>query len=230
MEPKKNVKYDIHRRRALLLNIGLAVSLIITICAFEWTISTKPEKIVLQRYDEADLTIADYPRPTIIRKQEIPKPKPVKLKPIPGFNPKETEDSSIEEPADPEIDIDSSEPLGDFTFDDMPEEITPSDTFIVVEHMPEPLGGWQAFFHTLSKNIKYPKQAERTRTSGKVFVQFTVNHHGEPSQFRVLKGVGQGCDEEAMRVLAMTKWKPGKQRGRAVHVKMVQPISFSLKE
>lgn len=231
MEPKKNATHDIHRHRALLLNAGLIVSLAIVICAFEWSVSPESEPLVLKPYPGEDMTIVDYPRPTNHEKKELPKPKPVaNVKPLQAVIIKEMTASDYAESPNPEIDIESLEPTTTYGLEDIPEEVTPADTFIVVENMPEPVGGWSAFSSTLSKNLKYPKRAQQTGTTGKVFVQFTVNSKGEVVQFSVLKGIGQGCDEEAMRVLALTKWKPGKQRGRAVNVKMVQPVNFALKQ
>ena len=113
---------------------------------------------------------------------------------------------------------------------EIPEETIKPDTFRVVEKMPEPVGGWSAFYNTLSKNIKYPRLAARERVGGKVFVEFTVNNKGELSHFKIIKGIGYGCDEEAKRVIALTKWNPGKQRGQPVNVKMVQPITFALEQ
>lgn len=231
MEPKKNAKHDVNRHRALLLNAGLIVSLVIVICAFEWSVSTEPEKVVLNAYQGEDMTVVDYPRPTNHEKKELPKPKPVAtVKPLQAVIIKEVSTNDYAESPNPEIDVESLEPSPFVGLEDIPEEVTPVDTFLVVENMPEPIGGWSAFTNTLSKNLKYPKRAQQTGTTGKVFVQFTVNSHGEVVLFSVLKGIGQGCDEEAMRVLALTKWKPGKQRGRAVNVKMVQPVNFTLKQ
>ena len=64
---------------------------------------------------------------------------------------------------------------------------------------------------------------------GKVFVEFVVNRQGELSNVKVIKGIGAGCDEEALRVLALTHWEAGRQRGRPVNVRMVMPISFKIK-
>ena len=118
--------------------------------------------------------------------------------------------------------------LIDFQGVELPAEIAAPDTFRVVEKMPEPVGGWASFYKTLTKNFKYPKQAQRVRANGKVFVEFTVNDKGELSHFKIIKGIGYGCDEEAKRVIALTKWTAGKQRGRPVNVKMVQPIVFDM--
>jgi protein TonB len=64
---------------------------------------------------------------------------------------------------------------------------------------------------------------------GKVFVQFVIDKDGSPSDITVLKGIGSGCDEEAVRVIKnMPKWTPGKQRGRPVKVRMSLPIVFKL--
>jgi protein TonB len=64
---------------------------------------------------------------------------------------------------------------------------------------------------------------------GKVFVQFVVDKDGTLTDIKAVKGIGAGCDEEAVRVLkAAPKWKPGKQRGRPVKVRMILPITFKL--
>jgi protein TonB len=76
--------------------------------------------------------------------------------------------------------------------------------------------------------MKYPTKAKTRNTEGRVFVEFVVNKEGMPVNMKVLRGIGNGCDEEAMRVLSLAKWNPGKQRGRQVSVKMVMPIYFKL--
>ena len=107
----------------------------------------------------------------------------------------------------------------------------PEDTDVIEvfpERQPEPINGLKAFYEQLGKSIKYPTQAKRNGTEGKVFVEFIINKNGEPSDLKILRGIGSGCDEEAMRVLALTKWEPGKQRGKPVRVKMILPIYFQL--
>lgn len=105
----------------------------------------------------------------------------------------------------------------------------PEKVFTVVEQQPEFPGGTSEMYKYLSKNIKYPSAASRANVSGKVFMSFVVNVDGSIQDVSVLKGLGFGCDEEAMRVVkAMPKWKPGKQSGRAVRVKYNLPINFQL--
>ena len=101
--------------------------------------------------------------------------------------------------------------------------------FQVVEQQPEYPGGISEMYKYLGKNIKYPAAASRANVSGKVFMTFVVNSDGSIQDPQVLKGLGFGCDEEALRVVrSMPKWKPGKQSGRSVRVKYNLPISFTL--
>lgn len=228
MEPKKNPKYDVHRKRGVLLNVGLIVSLILVITALKWKVPVGP--IIDYSFEDpsAEGIVSEDPRITDFKGDEPPKPKPIKPVVLVPTIFVET-DNPQEDPtptAGPDQGIDPPQiTIGTI---DIPVETPQPDTFILVEKMPEPVGGWPAFYKTLSKNIKYPRQAERIGATGKVFVEFVVNEKGELSNLKILKGIGHGCDEEAKRVLSMTKWNAGKQRGRAVNVKMVQPINFSI--
>lgn len=104
---------------------------------------------------------------------------------------------------------------------------TDGEVFTIVEETALPVGGMTALYELLGKNLQYPVQAIQTGTEGKVFVQFTVNENGALSDFTVLKGIGNGCDEEAVRALSLSpNWVPGKQRGIAVKQRMVLPITF----
>ncbi|GAB3931465.1 energy transducer TonB [Larkinella terrae] len=101
--------------------------------------------------------------------------------------------------------------------------------FTVVEQNPEFPGGMAALGQFLGKNIRYPPAASRANVSGRVFVSFVVNTDGSIQDVSVLKGLGFGTDEEAMRVVkSMPKWRPGKQSGRPVRVKYNLPINFQL--
>lgn len=101
--------------------------------------------------------------------------------------------------------------------------------FSVVETMPEFPGGEEALSRYLYDHVKYPEAASESGVQGKVFVSFVVNADSTISDVRVLRGIGAGCDEEAVRVVeSMPKWKPGRQRGIPVRVSYVLPIKFSL--
>ncbi len=110
-------------------------------------------------------------------------------------------------------------------------EVAPREEapFIVVEQQPEFPGGLAALGGFVQKNLKYPQQAIQASMSGRVYVSFVVNTDGSLTDVQVVKGIGFGCDEEAMRVIrAMPRWKPGKQAGRAVRVRFNLPVAFTL--
>ncbi|TXK52635.1 energy transducer TonB [Pontibacter qinzhouensis] len=101
---------------------------------------------------------------------------------------------------------------------------------IFADQMPAFPGGDAAMFTFISKNIKYPQQAIRAHIEGTVYVSFVVSRTGEISDIEVLRGLGAGCDEEAVRVIkSMPKWAPGKQNGRTVPVRYNIPIKYTLK-
>ncbi len=112
--------------------------------------------------------------------------------------------------------------------EDMPEEKV-DEIFTIVEVQPAPIGGMKAFYEFVSKNLKYPNKAARMSIEGRVFIEFVVEKDGSLTDIKAVKGIGAGCDEEAIRVISQAPdWNPGKQRGRAVRVRMVLPIVFKL--
>ena len=102
--------------------------------------------------------------------------------------------------------------------------------FVVVESMPEFPGGQQALFKYLSENVKYPVIAQENGIQGRVICQFVVNKDGSIVDVEVVRSGGDpSLDKEAIRVIkSMPKWKPGKQRGKAVRVKYTVPVNFKL--
>jgi TonB family protein len=101
--------------------------------------------------------------------------------------------------------------------------------FTVVEVMPEYPGGIEAMMKFIAQNIKYPEQAKSNQIEGRVFINFVVEADGSVSGVNVLRGIGGGCDEEAVRVAEMMpRWTPGYQRGQAVRVSFNLPVKFEL--
>ena len=102
--------------------------------------------------------------------------------------------------------------------------------YTVVANQPEPANGMKEFYQFIGNSMKYPVQARRMGIEGKVFVQFVVNKYGELTDIKTLKGIGAGCDEEAMRVVTEApEWKPGTTAdGQPVSVRLVLPITFKL--
>ena len=99
----------------------------------------------------------------------------------------------------------------------------------IVEEMPKFPGGEQAMFDFISSNVKYPQVAKDKNIAGRVYVGFVVEKDGSVSNVEVLRGIGGGCDEEAVRVVkAMPNWTPGKQKGEPVRVNYIMPFMFKL--
>lgn len=103
------------------------------------------------------------------------------------------------------------------------------EIFTVVENQPEFPSGLEGLTQFMSKNLRYPAAAERAKVQGRVFASFIVTKEGEITDVKVLKGLGFGIDEEAVRVIkAMPRWKPGSQSGQPVNVRFHMPINFEL--
>ena len=110
-----------------------------------------------------------------------------------------------------------------------PLDANTDEVFKVVEVDPEFPGGVEALYKYLADNIKYPEQAKKDGVQGRVFVRFVVEADGTVAEAEVLRGIGGGCDEEALRVVnAMPKWKPGTVDGKPVRTQYNLPITFRL--
>ncbi len=105
------------------------------------------------------------------------------------------------------------------------------DVYQIVEQMPEFPNGQEALMLYIAKQVKYPAEAKKAGAQGRVFIGFIVEPDGSLSDFKVLRGIGYGCDEEALRVVkSMPKWQPGMHRGKAVRVQYLVPVNFRLEE
>ncbi len=110
-------------------------------------------------------------------------------------------------------------------------DMTPdkNGVYQICEQMPEFPGGVNALIDHVGRNVVYPEQAKEKEIEGRVFVGFVVEKDGSISDVKVLRGIGGGCDEEAVRIIsAMPKWKPGMQDGKPVRVSYQIPIHFKL--
>ncbi len=131
--------------------------------------------------------------------------------------------TNVEAPPDEEVEIVMEEKT------QVIEQPVEREIFTVVEEQPAYPGGEEARVKFLQDNIKYPVEAKELGIQGRVFVTFVVEVDGSITDVRILRGIGGGCDEEAIRVVkAMPKWVPGKQRGVPVRVQFNLPIKFSL--
>ncbi|MBK7566506.1 MAG: energy transducer TonB [Chitinophagales bacterium] len=107
----------------------------------------------------------------------------------------------------------------------------PSNSIICVnpEIYPEFNGGQVALYQYLIDNLQYPADAKANCIKGTVFVKFVINETGEVSEANVARGLGYGCDEEALRVInSMPSWKPGTQNDKPVSVAFTMPVKFDI--
>jgi TonB family protein len=102
-------------------------------------------------------------------------------------------------------------------------------TYFSVEQSPEFPGGLKELYAFLGNNIVYPKLARQNGTKGRVIVQFVVQKDGALTNIKVVRGIGDGCDEEVLRVMKLSPlWKPGMQNGKTVDVAYTVPVAFLL--
>jgi len=100
---------------------------------------------------------------------------------------------------------------------------------IIVEEMPSYPGGDSERLKFLKDHIQYPENAAENGIQGTVYFQFIIDSKGNITDVKILRGIGGGCDEEALRVIKMMpRWHPGKQNGRTVRVLYNMPVSFKL--
>lgn len=220
MEAKKNPEADLERRKGSFVLIGLITALAITLVAFEWTTFEKQ----LGTLGSLDI---DFLEEEVIPPSATPPPPP----------PPPPAPTTVLEIVDDKEDIQEVEIIDQEITEDTKVEIVQREEvieeeqiFTIVEEMPSFPGGEAELFKYLGKNTKYPQMATDAGISGVVYVTFVVDKDGKIRDAKVLRGIGGGCDEEAIRVVkSMPSWKPGKQRGKAVTVQYNLPIRFTLR-
>lgn len=104
-----------------------------------------------------------------------------------------------------------------------------NEIYTAVEHSAQFPGGINAFYAYIGKSIRYPAEARQHNVQGRVYLTFVVEKDGSLSDAKVLRGIGSGCDEEAVRVIKESpKWQPGQQNGKVVRQQYTVPIQFTL--
>lgn len=210
------------RFKGAFFQIGLIISLVAIFFAFQWKVYNRNEIIITHGTEitpDIDLIPITIPKPP-------PPPADLALIEIVKNNdPVEITEVTFNTEGDETTVIPELPPLIQVP-DKYEDSYAP---FINVEQMPEFPGGSRAMFEYLSKNVRYPRLAQETGIQGTVFVSFIVEPDGSISNLKVLRGIGGGCDEEALRLFSsMPRWKPGMQSGRAVRVQFSASITFRL--
>jgi protein TonB len=224
MEPKKTEKADLEKKSFMFFSLGLIIALLLSITAFTYRVYDDTSVKDLGANNANNDEILEVP-PT----QQLPPPPPKIQQPQIIEVPDE---KKIEEEIEINMDTEVTEQTKVEEIKIAPQEEEkedPDQIFLVVEETAAPTGGMPAFYEYVGKKLKYPAQARRMGIEGKVFVEFVIERDGTITDVKAIKGIGAGCDEEAVRVLqSAPKWKPGKQRGKPVRQRMVLPIAFKL--
>lgn len=213
------------REKTLFLSIGLCLSLLLILGAFEWKNYTDESMVDMATSNASLDEVIEIP-PT---EQPPPPPPKIDLPQIVEVADEIVVEQEIEINLDVSITEDTriQEVIVSMPQEEQQEEA--DEIFTIVEQQPQPVGGMAAFYKYVGENLKYPSTASRMNIEGRVFVQFVVEKDGLLTDIQVVKGIGAGCDEEAVRVISNApKWEPGKQRGRPVRVRMILPIVFKL--
>ncbi|MDD3876163.1 MAG: energy transducer TonB [Bacteroidales bacterium] len=223
MDRKKNPKADLESKRGIFTQIGLVLSLTIILVAFEW----KTYDQVLMELGESEVMHIEEEEIPITRQETPPPPAPPTPTTILNIV---DDDVEIEQ----ELDIDAEATETTEIVEYVPivveeEAVVEAEIFLVVEDPATFPGGEPARMRFLQENIRYPQIAREMGIQGTAYVTFVVEPNGSLTNIRVLRGIGGGCDEEAIRVVSiMPRWVPGKQRGQAVRVQFNMPIRFVL--
>lgn len=223
MEIKKTPQADLEKNKNMYFLAGLALSMSVTLLAFEWRI----------------FDVYEIPCAFTLNTEEIEELPPIYFaqSPPPPSNPK-IELKIVDELDLPEtVDVPTSESNSNSTYViqapsiELPVEPIDPEPQIYVDEIPSFPGGITNMYTYLNEHLVYPKFAKENNIRGKVFIRFVVWHDGSIRNISVVKGIGFGCDEETMRVVqSMPKWIPGKQQGKPVSVWFNLPVVFSLRD
>ncbi|MGD8427989.1 MAG: TonB family protein [Balneolaceae bacterium] len=213
---RKKPKSDLRKYYNVFLELGLVAVLLIFIVAMKMEFVSKKQKVDLTQ--EQEVTKMEDVIQT--KQEKTPPPPPRPQVPVEVPNDEIIQDQNIDISADLNMD----EPL------DMPpppeskKDDDSEDFFVAVEQMPELKGG----LAELQRKINYPEMARKAGIEGRVIIQFIVTENGNVENPKVIRGIGGGCDKEALRVVKQATFKPGRQRGQAVRVQYSLPIVFKL--
>jgi protein TonB len=216
MIERKKPEVDLKRSHTVRLQLGLALTLALFLLAFK--VEFRNDSPLIMMVEDQETVKMEVVEQTSQVKAPPPPPRP--QVPVEVPNEEVIEDEIIDLDADLDLDAIDLPPPPPPPADDEPEE----EIFLVVEQQPELIGGMASIW----KNIKYPDIARKAGIEGRVTVQFIVDERGGISDLKVVRGIGGGCDEEALRAVQKAKFKPGMQRGRPVKVRYSLPIVFKL--
>lgn len=210
---RKKPQSDLRNYYTVFLQLGMVAVLLLFIVAMKVEWVSQQEDVDLTQEQE----VVEMEEIEQTQQEEKPPPPPRPQVPVEVPNDEIIEDQEINIDADINMDDPLPEP-------EEPEEEEEEDFFVAVENMPELKGG----LAELQKKINYPEMARKAGIEGRVIIQFIVNENGEVEDPKVVRGIGGGADEEALRVVKQAEFEPGQQRGKPVRVQYSLPITFKL--
>ncbi|MFH1319604.1 MAG: energy transducer TonB [Bacteroidota bacterium] len=220
MTLKKHPRFDLEKKRIRFFQIGLIVTLAFVWMALEWkSYEGNDFDFGVLKGDPIDEEII----PITQREVKPPPPPPPEIFKI------VKDDEEIKKAFEVvDNDLTQKTPIKKIDEPEIDDSLD-NIAFLVVEEMPTFGNGDKDLINYLAKNIKYPEMAKNAGIQGTVNLSFIVNKKGKITNVKVLRGIGGGCDEEAMRIVKnMPRWNPGKQRGKPVKVSFSLPVRFKL--
>ncbi|OGU18554.1 MAG: energy transducer TonB [Ignavibacteria bacterium GWA2_55_25] len=211
---RKNPEVDLRLKYNKTFEIGLIISLALMIVAFKFFPDLQGPKVIMKASQE----LVDVEDIDVTKQENRPPPPPKPLIPIEAPSDEALDDVTIQST---EVDITKE------VAPPPPKQEEDEETyFIAVEDLPEPIGGIGA----IQSLVVYPEIARRAGVEGTVYVEAFVDESGAVTRTEIKKGIGAGCDEAAASAVMKAKFKPGKQRGKAVKVRMSIPVRFRLQK
>lgn len=230
MEIKKSAKANLENKKLLFTEIGLIIALLFVYVAFNW--NSKETQVAELTNNTTVVEVEDMVPIT----QETPPPPPVETPKLPAFTDQidivddniKIDDNFLNLEDNPNTGVEIMDYVEEVKEEAVEEEAIP---FQLVEEKPSFNGGdANEFSKWVNSKLVYPEIAKENGVQGRVTLQFTVNADGTVSNVKVLRGVDSSLDKEAVRVVSSSpKWKPGKQRDRAVKVTYTFPVIFQLR-
>ncbi len=219
MALRKKKGADLRSQYPLYVEIGLVLSLAILIVAFRVNLTTQNSfQVQMEEQETVDMKQIQQ---TQQEEEPPPPPKPPVPQEVPNDEVIEQEDVDFDATLDMDERLDVGEGPPE---EEEEEEEEEQEIFMVVENQPELIGGMKA----LQGAVDYPDFARKAGIEGRVIVQFVVDEQGNVQNPKVTRGVHKLLNEEAIKAVKEQKFKPGKQRGQAVKVRMSLPVTFRL--
>lgn len=223
MESRKTAKGDLESKKAIFLEIGLVIALFVVYFALNAK-SYKKQTVTLLKQKTEHTIQESVP----ITEQKVKPPPPPPPKAVTQIK-IVSNDVKVNDNVDIDVSASQNTAVANYTPPVEDQDVQQQQIFVVVEDMPHFPGGEAALMKYLGTHIQYPDLAKESGIQGTVFINFVVEPNGHIDHVKVLRGIGGGCDQEAVKVVKnMPKWVPGKQRGKPVRVSFNLPVKFTL--